>query len=153
MDRITQSLLNEFSEESGLSCLREETQFEHFACYLNMGRHLSESFDTADVVVGSGSDTGIDGIAVIVNGTLVTDSELVAELEQVNGFLDVTFVFVQAERSSGFETGKIGQFGFGVQDFFSDAPRLPRNESVRNAAEIMTTIYAKSSKFKRGNPH
>jgi hypothetical protein len=152
MDRITKSLLTEFSTECGISTLREDVQFEYFSCYLNVGRHLSETFDTADVVTGSGCDTGIDGIAVVINGTLVTDPELVTELESINGFLDVSFVFVQAERSSSFETSKIGQFGFGVRDFFSESPRLPRNSSITAAAEIMAAVYARSSKFKRGNP-
>lgn len=152
MDRITRSLLTEFAAESGLSAQPEDAQFEHFASYLNVGRHLSETFDTVDVVTGAGGDTGIDGLAVIINGTLVTDPELVTELEEVNGFLDVTFVFVQAERSSGFDTAKIGQFGFGVRDFFSESPKLPRNASIVAAAEIMAVIYEKSSKFKRGNP-
>jgi hypothetical protein len=152
MDRITKSLLDEFATESCITDKSEESQFEHFACYLNVGRHLSETFDTADVVTGAGGDTGIDGVATIINGTLVTDPELVQELEEVNGFLEVTFVFIQAERSSGFDTSKIGQFGFGVSDFFSDAPKLPRSHAVASAAEVMAAIYARSSKFKRGNP-
>jgi hypothetical protein len=152
MDRITKSLLAEFSTECGITSRPEDVQFEHFSCYLNVGRHLSESFDTADVVTGSGGDTGIDGIAVVINGTLVTDPELVTELEGMNGFLDVSFIFVQAERSSGFETTKIGQFGFGVRDFFSDNPKLPRNSYITAAAEVMAAVYARSSKFKRGNP-
>jgi AIPR protein len=152
MDRITASLLDEFSKEQSVDKLPEDQRFEHFAAYLNIGRHLSESFDTHDVVTGSGSDTGIDVVAVIVNGSLATDPELVAELADANGFLDVTFVFVQAERSSNFETAKIGQFGFGVQDFFADKPSLVRSEALKDAVAIMAAVYTRSSKFKRGNP-
>jgi hypothetical protein len=64
----------------------------------------------------------------------------------------VAFVFIQAERSSSFDAQKIGNFGFGVGDFFKESPRLPRNEKVIAASEIMTAIYERSSKFKRGNP-
>jgi AIPR protein len=152
MDRITQSLLDEFSSESDIVDLPEERRFEHFASYLNVGRHLGESFDTADVVTGSGGDTGIDAIGVIVNGALVTDPELVEELSQANGYLDVTFVFVQADRRASFDAGKIGKFGFGVLDFFNEAPKLPRNKAISNAAEVMAAVYARSSRFKRGNP-
>lgn len=152
MDRITQSLLREFSKEAELQCLPEDVQFEHFACYLNVSRHLNESFDTRDVVTGSGGDIGIDGIAIIINGSLVTDCEMVEELEKTNGFLDVSFIFVQAERSPSFDTAKIGQFGFGVRDFLSEVPKLPRNPAITDAADVMAAIYARSSKFKRGNP-
>ncbi|MBK1718127.1 hypothetical protein [Thiocystis violacea] len=152
MDRITKSLLSEFSLEADITGLSEEKRFEHFASFLAVSRHLGETFDTGDVVTGAGGDTGIDAIAVIVNGALVTDPDLVEELAATNGFVDAVFVFVQAERSAGFETAKIGQFGYGVVDFFKEKPTLPRNKEVQVAAEIMAAVYKRSSKFKRGNP-
>ena len=151
MDRITQSLLDEFSTDAGLTSLADGTRFERFASYLTIGRHLGETFDTADVATGSGGDTGIDSIGIIVNGSLATDPEIVEEYADLNGFLDVTFVFVQAARSSNFETAKIAQFEFGVADFFKDTPALQRNAAVTQAAAIMTEVYNRSSKFKRGN--
>jgi len=152
MDRITTSLLDEFCKEAGLTGLAEDARFEHFTTFLTVGRHLEDTFDTGDVVTGSGGDTGIDSVAVIVNGALVTDAELVEELATKNAFVDATFVFVQAERSAAFESAKIGQFGFGVADFFKDKPSLPRNERIAQAAEIMAAVYARSSRFTRGNP-
>ncbi len=104
MDRITRSLLDEFSAEAQIATLAEDSRFEHFTSFLTVGRHLEDTFDTADVITGSGGDTGIDAIAVIVNGALVTDPELVEELAGTNGYLDATFIFVQAERSASFET-------------------------------------------------
>ena len=152
MDRITSSLLEEFSATAGISSHPEERRFEHFAAYLALSKFHSETFDTADVVTGSGGDTGIDAAGILVNGALVTDSETVEELVETNGFLDATFVFVQAERSSSFETAKIGQFGHGVLDFFAEKPTLQRNLYVQAAADVMNAVYERSSKFKRGNP-
>lgn len=152
MDRITKSLLDEFSREHDLVKLPEDKQFEHFASYLTAGRFLSEAFDTSDMVPGSGGDTGIDGIAIIVNGSLVGDADLIEDYAACNGYLDVVFVFVQAERSSKFESTKIGQFAFGVQDFFNDKPSLPRNRAITSSAAVMSSVYDRSSKFKRGNP-
>lgn len=120
MDRITSALLTEFSQDNGIQSLPEDTRFERFASYLVVSPHLADSFDTADIATGAGSDTGIDAIAIVVNGTLVTDQELVKELVETNGYLDVTFIFVQAERSSSFEGSKIGTFGYGVMDFFKE---------------------------------
>jgi hypothetical protein len=152
MDRISESLLNEFSGEHGIAHLSEDKRFEHFAAFVTARRHFSESFDTNDVITGSGGDTGIDAIAVIVNGSLVADLEELREQITVAGYLDVTFVFVQAHSAAGFDAKTIGNFGFGVLDFFSEAPKLPRNENVAAAAEIMAAIFKESSKFKRGNP-
>jgi hypothetical protein len=36
MDRITKSLLDEFSKEQGIEALPEETRFEHFAERLSL---------------------------------------------------------------------------------------------------------------------
>ncbi|HAX90659.1 MAG TPA: AIPR protein [Rhodospirillaceae bacterium] len=152
MDRITKSLLDEFSTENSFQKLAEDKQFEHFSCFLAVERYLSEVFDTSDVVVGSSGDTGIDGIAVIINGSLVTDVDAVDDFIERNGFLDVDYIFVQAERSSSFETSKIGQFGYGVQNFFNEKKKLPRNPTLKSAAKLMEAIYKQSSKFKRGNP-
>lgn len=152
MDRITKSLLDEFSTEQGIVHLPEDKRFEHFAAYLVIHRFYSDSFDTSDVVTGDGNDTGIDAIGIVVNGSLVTDAELIEELAETNGYLDVTFVFVQVERSAGFDTSKIGQFSFGVLDFFKAQPSLPQNEAITEAHSIMEAIYKRSGKFKRGNP-
>ncbi len=152
MDRITESLLNEFSAEHDITHLPEETRFEYFACYVTVRRHYSETFDIEDVVTGAGGDTGIDGVAIIINGSLVTDVESLEQQAESAGHLDVAFIFVQAERSSSFDAAKIGNFGFGAVDFFKKNPSLKRNEKVVAAADIMATVYERSSKFKRGNP-
>ncbi len=152
MDRITQALLDDFSVQHAVSALPEDDRFERFASYLAVLPHLSETVDTSEIATGSGNDTGVDALAIVVNGTLVTDEEMVKELAETNGFLDVTFVFVQAERSSSFEAAKIGTFGFGVQDFFREPPTLPRNIQIQEAAAISNAIFARSSRFLRGNP-
>lgn len=149
MDRVSESLLNEFSTERGVAHLAEDKRFEHFVCFITVGRHYSESFDTEDILVGNAS--GIDGIAVIVNGTLITDVESLEELDSA-GELDVTFVFVQADRAPSFDGAKIGSFAFAVADFFKEQATLPRNERVTAAAEVMSAVYTRSTKFKRGNP-
>ena len=130
MDRITRALLNEFVEQSSLQALAEDKAFEQFCGYLVTSGHYSESFASDDITVGAGGDCGIDCIAIIINGTLVTEPEEVADLATANGYLDVTFIFTQAERSTSFETAKIGQFVFGVCDFFAESPHLPQNDRV-----------------------
>ncbi|MDO8637133.1 MAG: AIPR family protein [Dehalococcoidia bacterium] len=148
MDRISESLLNEFSEEQDIGSLPEDKRFEHFASYIVVKRHYPGTFDTDDIIVGEGGDTGIDGIAIIVNGTMVTDIEDEIDSEA----LDVSFIFVQAKTSPSFESSDIANLGFGVLDFFQDVPRLRRNQKVNDMAAIMASIYRKSSKFTH-NPH
>jgi hypothetical protein len=152
MDRITKSLLEQFVVENHLGTLPEDRAFEQFCGYLATGRHYADSFSPEDISVGAGGDAGIDCIGIITNGTLVTEPEEVDDLADSNGFLDVTFIFVQAERSANFETAKIGQFSFGVTDFLSERPRLPQNDRVKHCAGISKRIYEKSRLFIKGNP-
>ena len=152
LDRITKSLLNDFVFEQSLAKLTEADQFEHFAAYSVVRKHFSQNLDTSDVVLGGGADTGIDAIATLVNGYLISDSEDFEDRFGSADYLEVQFVFVQADRGAGFDAMKIGNFGFGVADFFSDDPKLPRSEDVQAAANLMASIYNRSGKFKRGKP-
>jgi hypothetical protein len=152
MDRITKSLLEDFCREHELTGLSEDKQFEHFAAFLCMSRYLSEAFDTSEIVVGAGGDTALDSIGIVVNGALVTERDAIEDMAKRNNYLEVEFIFVQAERSSAFETAKIGQVGFGVKDFFSEDPQLVRNDLVTEAAKISGEIYRRSGLFKKGRP-
>jgi len=132
--------------------LPEDKRFEHFAAYLTVRKHYAETFDTSDIITGSGGDTGIDALAIIANNVLITDVDQVEELVSVNGYLEVTFAFVQADRGTSFQSAKIGQLGYGIRDFFNEHPQMVRNQTVSDAAFIMETLYKKSAKFTRGNP-
>jgi hypothetical protein len=152
LDRITKNLLAEFLDQNGLQKLDEARAFEHFAGYLVTSGHHSESFFSGDIVTGGGGDSGIDTIAILVNGTLVTEPEEVEDLAETNGFLDVAFVFSQAKRSTKFESSQIGQFAFGVRDFFAEEPQLPQNDRVKLSYRIAQEIFDRSKLFRKGNP-
>jgi hypothetical protein len=128
MDRITTSIIEAFSKENKLERLKEDEKFEHLAAYLTIRRHFSRALDTAAVVVGKGGDRGVDAIAIIVNGALITDVDQVQEMYDQNGYLEASFIFVQAERSASFDGAKIGTIGNGVIDFFSEHPKMDRNQ-------------------------
>jgi hypothetical protein len=149
MDRITKSILDEFAKQNTLVKLDEEAQFEHLTAFLAIRRHFGRALTTSDVVVGKGGDTGVDAIAIIVNGALMTDVDQVQEMLDQNGYLEATFIFVQAERSASFDGAKIGTIGNGVVDFFSETPKMDRNDKVKDAAAIMTAVYDRSTDFRK----
>jgi hypothetical protein len=152
MDRITRNLLKDFLSDQGLEQLAEPEAFERFANYCVVASEHSDSFNVEEVSCGSGNDTGLDGIAILVNGSLVSTEEEIDDLCTANGYLEATFVFVQAKTSSSFNAADIGTFFFGVKDFFEEAPRLPRNEFVDRAARLQEVIYTKSALMSRGKP-
>ena len=147
MDKISENLLNEFCAEHDLENLKQESQFEHFSAHIVTHRHYSGTFATGDIVTGAGNDIGLDAIAILVNGTLVPDAETLDAILEMNGHLDVSFIFVQAERSSSFDGAKILVIGDGVAEFFSDDIRLAQNKSIKEFTTIADKLYKYSSRF------
>jgi hypothetical protein len=153
MDMITDGLLAEFSKEFQIEALQEDKRFEYLCGFIVVKRHYSETFDPKDVVLGAGGDLGIDAVGIIVNGILITDKDQLEDMLDGNpDYLDVTFIFVQADRGPNFDAAKLGSFGYGVGQFFDPKTKEPRNARIMEFVEIMRAIYARSSKFKRGNP-
>ncbi|MGO1316831.1 MAG: AIPR family protein [Cellulomonadaceae bacterium] len=152
MDRITTSYVENFRAEQSLPVGDETTTFEHFANYCILSDSYDEEFNISDVHTGGGNDLTLDGVAIVVNGVLVTEVEEIEELLKVNNFLDVRFIFVQAKTSSGFSGEEIGAFGEGAIEFFAEVPSLPMSERIVHLRELMDWIYSHSVQFKHEKP-
>ncbi len=152
MDRITKSLMEAFLKEHEIDSEGEAKDFEKFCNYCVISREYPETFKVEDVCVGNQNDTGLDGIAIIVNGRLVDSIEEVDDLADMNKRVEATFIFVQSKTSNNFDSGEMLKFFEGVSDFFEEEPILVRNEMVAQKAEIATHIYSKSSMMLRGGP-
>ncbi|MFJ4677527.1 AIPR family protein [Kitasatospora sp. NPDC088783] len=152
MDRVTKSYLDEFKQDQTLNGLSDSDAFEHFANYCVTSDIHDDEFLLDDVNMGGGNDLGLDGIAILLNGTLVTSVDEVKDLLAVNGTMDVTFSFIQAKSGGNFSTEQIGSFFEGVQDFFSEDLSTPINDRIVNARDTMQEIYRNSTKFRRNKP-
>ena len=151
MDRITESLIKELLTTLEITTKGESKDFEKLANYTIVSNEYNKTFDIELVTVGEGNDTGIDGIAIIVNGQLIDTIEEVDDLLDKNNFLEIEYLFIQSKTSSSFDSSEINTFIFGVQDFFSLNPKLVRNEYIIRIAEISNYIYQKAPKFRK-NP-
>ena len=81
MDIVTKNLVSSFKEEESLSDDTEDsTLFEHFANFCVVSNEYGEEFDVDDIHTGGGDDLQLDGLAIIVNGTLVADITEVEDL-------------------------------------------------------------------------
>lgn len=151
MDRITKKLLEDFLTSQELIQRDESYDFELFCNYIAISNEYNKSFDPVALTVGKGNDTGIDGIAIIVNGRLIEDTNEIDDLLSSNGYLEATYIFIQAKTSSNFDTTEMRSFYYGVNDFFSETPKLPRNEDVAKFSEISNYLLENASDFKE-NP-
>jgi hypothetical protein len=132
--------------------MKESDLFEYFADFCVVSDSHEEEFELSDVHVGGTDDLGLDGLAIIVNGVLVTSADEAEDLLDMNGFLDVKFIFVQAKTSSSFSGEQISTFFDGVDEFFADIVTLPMASEIRELREVMSWVYAHSVKFSRQKP-
>ncbi len=100
MDKITGSLLKSFTEQFELEKSQESTQFEHFANYSILSKQFRGSFDLDDLHSGSGGDCAIDGLYILVNGRLISDSDELREIVESSGHLDAEIGFIQTKTSA-----------------------------------------------------
>lgn len=152
MDRIIQSYMDSFIKSQEILEKDESKQFELLSAYCVVEQWYTETYNLQDIIIGEGGDCGIDSIAIIVNGNMVTSKEEIDDIIEVNKSLsDINFIFVQAKTSASFDYGEMGTFGAGVKDFFSEDPQMVRNEGIVEKNEIIEYIFSKAPMIKK-NP-
>jgi len=151
MDRILKHLLDDFLASFERKPTSPDQDFELFANYAIIAHEYNRGFEIETVSIGQGNDTGIDGIAIIVNGLIVENIEEVDDMLANNGTLDVKFIFVQTKNSNGFDSSEMNNFAFGVKDFFAENPRLVRSEEIQAFATLADYIFKQARHF-RENP-
>ena len=106
MDRITQGYIDAFATSFGINDKNNTTKvFEMFAAYSAIAHEYNDSFSIENVVVGDSGDCGIDGIAIIVNGTVIdTIEEFDDILDEYHTISEVKFILIQAKTSSNFDS-------------------------------------------------
>ena len=119
-DQILSGYLRDFQTQQGLENADEPELFSKFALFCVICKQTGNPKSLDDLDTDGGQDTGIDGIAVLVNDRLVNDKEDI-DYFRGSGRLEVEFLFIQAKSSPKFDSGEIGKFLFGVQNFFESA--------------------------------
>jgi len=152
MDAVTRALMNEYALASDISDLPDDKKFEHFSAYSIVSSRYNEEFDSADLVVGDGRDLNVDAFAVKVNGRIADDADFVDDVLQMNGYLDVEFIVIQAKTSSGFDGAALIALGDNLKNqVFAEEQTLPVNDEVLRLIEIKDRILKNAAKLKE-NP-
>ena len=153
-DLVLEGFVNSFATERGLSNSPESEVFEAFVAS-SILRKYHQSDVTGmedDTLVGGGGDGGIDAVVILVNGRPVSTEEGVQFFFDNHGRLDVDFVFVQAKSTAGFNAADIGNFAFGVEQFFSSVSNanvnITFNEEIQQKILLTRHIYGQSAKMR-----
>lgn len=152
MDPVTKALVKEFSESNNFDDLSESKQFEHFCAYSVFATRFPEQIETDDMVAGDGGDLNIDAFAVKVNGRLVEDKDVVDDILEISGSMDVEFLIIQAKTSSSFDGAQVMALGDNlVNEVFAETLTATVNDDVKRFIEIKNRIYDSAAKLK-SNP-
>lgn len=121
--------------------------FEHLTNYLAVRNYTSRHFDPIEIGLGKG-EVGIDGVAVIINDTLITtfDKEF---FENAND-ISASFIFTQSKTSESFELNELSHFFTAVNDFLGNG-KIEMNERATEIQKICHYILENPMKLTK-NP-
>lgn len=116
MNKIIESFLTTHKEEYSLCNLSNEVAFEHFVNKCVVNKYSIERFDPSDIMTDPG-EQGVDGVAICVNGRVITTIDELESIKAEAKSLEVKFIFTQAKTSNNFDGNEIGTFLYGVKAF------------------------------------
>ena len=145
MNLLVRSLVDEFLAAQGT--INDGRDFEQFVSYSIISREYGRIFDLDSIIVGDGNDTGIDALAIIVNGYLVEEEDEINDLLSKNGYLNIKYIFIQAKSSEAFDASEINNFIFGVKDFFKETPALICNDDISRKRQLSQYLFRHASRF------
>lgn len=155
MDIITKSYFDEFKKLYGYETLPESDAFELFVIYCIASKYIKSETISKDVLedikIGNGSDWGIDGFLIIVNGKIVTSKKVIDDLLFANGGISVQIVLIQAKTSSNFDVSELCMALNGIEYLVKDVlgeETLPNsNEDLTEYRDLLKYVYSHSSDF------
>lgn len=152
MDLITRKFLGEFSASFELEKLDSPTKFEYFTNYCCVYKENGiVDIPLEDLSTGYATP-GIDGIAIIVNNKLVTNTAEIDDRLIDSRQLDVKFVFIQAKESEKFENEYILNFFEFTKAFFMEENSTFDTQQMNTFYEIKNYIYSKAEFMIESNP-
>ncbi len=154
MHRIIKSNLKTFCDEKSISENEKESkQFECFVNYCVVHEAFGDEFDVWNVTSAE-DDEGIDGIAYIIDGELVTTyEEALTVFDRHKRNMDVDIYFIQAKTSESYDRGEILKFGDGVEDFLREKSSLPQGEFIISQKRIFELLFDRIDKITNGSPN
>jgi len=150
LEPIIAAKLKSFQESFELENIQAGIAFGRFVNHSILSSHQPDAFSADSellekICVDGEWDTGIDGLAVLLNGLVVKDHSDIESMMTQFRYVNVEFVFIQSKYKPGFDSAEFLKFIAGVRDFLSIDPKLPQNDKIKEALELKK--YILSDKF------
>lgn len=142
MHPVINAQLKSFSETNNLTHEKRDTQFENYSIFSVLSGFLGEDVDAYNVHL-KGNEFGVDGIGIVIQGELVTNTTEVLDLLERVKNPSVHFIFFQSKTSTNFDYGDISKFYDSILDFFND-DLSSESSQVEELTKVMKIIYEKA---------
>lgn len=138
---ILRKYLQDFSENENIIDLNEPNRFAFFINYNIILKNFDTDFAFEAVSVDGDGDQGIDGIAIIINGRLVSSKEEFDDIRARCNSFKVSFIFIQSKTGANFDGNEIGTFFNGVEAFFNRDIKARMNQKLLDIIDFKEFIY------------
>lgn len=156
-NKFIQGILSEFKKDFDIKNPKESKPFEHLINYLTVTKIIPDALSTIsdleEINVDSGSNFGIDGIAIIVNNNVLRSIEEI-ETYTKSRTLNVKLIFTQSKTSSNYDSGDLYKFIGAVQNFFSNSEYIKLSDEVKYYKEIYDELmkHENARLFEKNSP-
>lgn len=142
MNPVIKAQVTDYAATEDLVARSESEKFEIYSAYSILNGGLGESIDPIDAHL-SGSEFGLDAVAIIVQGRLVMDS---AEAEQAVADIrnpEIDFYFFQSKTSTSYDYGNVSKFFDSITGFF-DGSMSGESEQLDDLIAVKDVLYSKA---------
>lgn len=144
MNPIVKAQLKTFKEMNPNETMSESDLFEVMSIFSLENGILGENIDPFRAHL-KGSEFGIDGVAISIQGALCTDIDEAAEILSSGKNHTSDFHFFQSKTSDNLDYGDIAKFLDAVYDFFT-TQSLVKGAQLESLVEVKDEIYGKATK-------
>lgn len=155
LNRILQGIVSDFKKKYSLSG-DDSKIFEHLANYITVTKYHPEAFcdagDFESLIVDQSGLFGIDGIAFIVNGNLITSIDDI-DVYAKSKYLDIQILITQAKTEEKCESGDLLKTISAAKSFLTDHALLTEtNAELENAYAIYAKLFKYAKYFNATSP-
>ena len=156
IDRITKSLIKDFTTKFDFSEITDETVvFEHFVNYTILEKKLEDRLDEDSlekINIGINGTFGLDGFCILINKHLITNKEDLNEIITNNTKPFAEVFFIQAKTSNSFEIKEISSFGDAIEDFVAIEQKYKWSNNSMVSIELFKELTNRANELE-SNPN
>lgn len=139
MNPVVKAQTRQFKLDESLNHLSDSEIFEAYTIYSVLSGQLGNPVDPLRAHL-KGHEFGLDGVAIVIQGDLATDTDEAAALLEDTKNPEVEFVFFQSKTGTGYDYGDISKLFDGVTSFFSGG-LAGESEQLDDLMDVKDLIY------------